>query len=78
MRKAENRAAAKADREEKLRKWREEADAAAIAADLEQLAVLRRYLMRTKTCSHGLIIKDIGMPKESKNERVELEMKILK
>jgi hypothetical protein len=45
MTKAENRAAAKAYREEKQRRWREEADAAAVAADLEQLAALRKYLI---------------------------------
>ena len=45
MTKAENRAAAKAYQEEKLRKWREEAHAAAVAADLEQLAALRKYLI---------------------------------
>jgi len=38
MTKAENRAAAKAYQEEKLRRWREEAHVAAVAADLEQLA----------------------------------------
>jgi hypothetical protein len=43
MTKAENRAAAKAYQEEKLRKWREEAHAAAVVADLEQLAALRKY-----------------------------------
>jgi hypothetical protein len=42
---AENRAAAKAYQEEKQRKWREEAHAAAVAADLEQLAALRKYLI---------------------------------
>jgi hypothetical protein len=45
MTKAENRAAAKAYQEEKQRKWREEAHAAAVAADLEQLAILRKYLI---------------------------------
>jgi hypothetical protein len=45
MTKAENRAAAKAYQQEKHRKWREEAHAAAVAADLEQLAVLRKYLI---------------------------------
>ncbi len=45
MTKAENRAAAKAYQEEKQRKWRQEAHAAAIAADLEQLAALRKYLI---------------------------------
>jgi hypothetical protein len=44
MTKAANRAAAKAYQEEKGRKCREEAHAAAVAADLEQLAVLRKYL----------------------------------
>jgi hypothetical protein len=42
MTKAENRAAAKAYQEEKLRKWREEAPAAAVAADLEQLGAPRK------------------------------------
>jgi hypothetical protein len=45
MTKAENRAAAKVYQQEKLRKWREEAHAAAVAADLEQLAALRKYLL---------------------------------
>jgi hypothetical protein len=45
MTKAENRAAAKAYQEEKQRRWREEAHAAAVAADLEQLAALRKYLL---------------------------------
>jgi hypothetical protein len=45
MTKAENRAAAKAYQEEKQRKWRDEAHAAAVAADLEQLAALRKYLI---------------------------------
>lgn len=45
MTKAENRAAAKAYQEEKQRRWREEAHAAAITADLEQLAALRKYLI---------------------------------
>jgi hypothetical protein len=45
MTKAENRAAAKAYQQEKVRKWREEARAAAVAADLEQLAALRKYLI---------------------------------
>jgi sRNA-binding protein len=48
MTKAENRAAAKAYQEEKHRKWREEAHAAAVAADLEQLAALRKYLIFDK------------------------------
>jgi hypothetical protein len=45
MTKAENRAAAKAYQEEKQRNWREEAHAAGVAADLEQLAALRKYLI---------------------------------
>ena len=45
MTKAENRAAAKAYQEEKQRRWREEAQAAAVAADLEHLAALRKYLI---------------------------------
>lgn len=45
MTKAENRAAAKAYQEEKQRKWREEAHSAAVAADLEQLATLRNFLI---------------------------------
>jgi hypothetical protein len=45
MTKAENRAAAKAYQEEKQRRWREEAHAAAVAADIEQLAALRKYLI---------------------------------
>jgi len=45
MTKAENRAAAKAYQNEKRARWREEAHAAAVAADLEQLDTLRRYLI---------------------------------
>ena len=45
MTKTENRAAAKAYQEEKQRQWREEARAAAVASDLEQLAALRKYLI---------------------------------
>jgi hypothetical protein len=45
MTKAENRAAAKAYQEEKQRRWREEAHAAAVAADLERLGALRKYLI---------------------------------
>jgi hypothetical protein len=45
MTKAENRAAAKAYQEENQRKWREEAHAASVAADLEQLGALRKYLI---------------------------------
>jgi hypothetical protein len=43
MTKTENRAAAKACQQEKERKWREEAHAANVAADLEQLRILRDY-----------------------------------
>jgi hypothetical protein len=43
--KAENRATAKAFHEEQERKRREEARAIAVAADLEQLDALRRYLI---------------------------------
>jgi hypothetical protein len=45
MTKAENRAAAKAYQQEKERRWREEARAAAVAADLEELRKLRHYLI---------------------------------
>jgi hypothetical protein len=45
MTKAENRAAAKAYQQEKLQRWREEAHAAGVAADLEHLAALRKYLI---------------------------------
>lgn len=45
MTKAENRAAGKAYQQEKLQRWREEAHAAAVAADLERLAALRKYLI---------------------------------
>jgi hypothetical protein len=45
MTKTENRAAAKAYQQEKERRWREEARAAAIAADLEELGKLRHYLI---------------------------------
>lgn len=45
MTKAENRAAAKAYQQEKFKRWRDEAHAADVAADLEQLATLRKYLI---------------------------------
>lgn len=45
MTKAENRAAAKPYQQEKERRWREEARAAAVAADLEELRKLRHYLI---------------------------------
>jgi hypothetical protein len=45
MTKTENRAAAKAFHQEQERKRREEARAIAVAADLEQLDRLRRYLI---------------------------------
>jgi hypothetical protein len=45
MTKAENRAAAKAFHEERERKRREQARAITVAADLEQLDALRRYLI---------------------------------
>jgi hypothetical protein len=45
MTKTENRAAAKANQQEKERKWREDAHAANVAADLEQLRILRSYLI---------------------------------
>jgi hypothetical protein len=45
MTKVENRAAAKAYHQEKERRWREEARAAAVAADLEELGKLRHYLI---------------------------------
>jgi hypothetical protein len=45
MTKAENRAAAKAFDEDRERKRREEWRAQAVAADLEQLDKLRRYLI---------------------------------
>jgi hypothetical protein len=48
MTKAENRAEGKAYQDEKLRKWRAEARAAAVAADLEHLAALRKYLIFDK------------------------------
>jgi hypothetical protein len=54
MTKSENRAAAKAYQEEKLRKWRE-----AIKADLEQLEKLRRYIMfRWKSGARPEALKD--------------------
>jgi hypothetical protein len=45
MTKAENRAAAKAFHQEREQKRREEARAMAVAADLEQLRILRDYLI---------------------------------
>jgi hypothetical protein len=45
MTKTENRAAAKVYQREKERRWREEAHAQAVAADLEQLRILRNYLI---------------------------------
>jgi hypothetical protein len=45
MTKTGNRAAAKAYQQDKERRWREEARAAAVAADLDELRKLRRYLI---------------------------------
>jgi hypothetical protein len=45
MTKTENRAAAKAYHQEKLQRWRKEAQALAVAADLEELRRLRHYLI---------------------------------
>jgi hypothetical protein len=45
MTKTENRAAAKAYQQEKERRWREETQAAAVAADLEEMRKLREYLI---------------------------------
>lgn len=45
MTKAENRAAAKAHHQERMRKLAEEARAADIAADLAELGRLRHYLI---------------------------------
>ena len=45
MTKAENRAAAKAYHQEKLRRSRDEAHAQAVSADLEELRRLRDYLI---------------------------------
>ncbi|MFK4657712.1 hypothetical protein ABIF97_007646 [Bradyrhizobium japonicum] len=52
MTKAENRAAAKAWHQERMRKRDEEARAADIAADLAQLDRLRRYLIFERR-AHG-------------------------
>jgi hypothetical protein len=45
MTKTENRAAAKAYQQERMQKHREEAHALAVKADLEQLRILRDYLI---------------------------------
>lgn len=45
MTKTENRAAAKAYHQERIRKHQEEAHALAVAADIEELRRLRRYLI---------------------------------
>jgi hypothetical protein len=45
MTKTENRAAAKAYQQEKDLRWREEARAAAVAADIEEMRKLRHYLL---------------------------------
>jgi hypothetical protein len=45
MTKAENRAATKAYQQEKELRWREEARAAAVAADLEEMRKLRHCLI---------------------------------
>ena len=45
MTKADNRAAAKAYHQERMKKRREEAHAIDVAADLEELRRLRRYLI---------------------------------
>jgi len=48
MTKAENRAAAKADHQERMQRHREEAHALAVAEDLEQLRRIRHYLIFNK------------------------------
>jgi methylmalonyl-CoA mutase N-terminal domain/subunit len=48
MTKVENRAAAKAYQQEKLQRWREEAHAQAVAADLEELRRIRDHLIFRK------------------------------
>jgi hypothetical protein len=55
-------AAAKAYQQEKQRRWREEAHAATVAADLEQLAALRKYL---------LFDKKVGVSAESLIEAID-------
>lgn len=45
MTKADNRAAAKAYQQEKRQRWRDEQHALNVAADLEQLRILRDYLV---------------------------------
>jgi hypothetical protein len=52
MTKAENRAAAKAYRQEKMRKMDERIRAAHVQADLAELDRLRRYLIRERTVGH--------------------------
>lgn len=58
MTKAENRAAAKAFHQEQERRRREEARTRAVAADLDQLRILRDYLIfhtKTREPAQGLI-----------------------
>jgi hypothetical protein len=52
MTKAENRAAAKAYRQEKMREMDERIRAARVNADLVELERLRRYLIRERTAGH--------------------------
>jgi hypothetical protein len=52
MTKAENRAAAKAYHQERMRKLNEEWRAKAVEAELVELDRLRRYLIRERTLGH--------------------------
>jgi hypothetical protein len=52
MTKAENRAAARAWRDERMRKRDEEARAKAVELELVELDRLRRYLIRERTLGH--------------------------
>ncbi|WP_426615392.1 hypothetical protein [Bradyrhizobium sp. McL0616] len=53
MTKAENRAAAKAYHEERMRKLEEEAEAERVKADLAELDRLRRYLIFGRQARRG-------------------------
>lgn len=53
MTKAENRAAARAYHQERMRQHAEEARAIAVKAELVELERLRNYLIKNRTLGHG-------------------------
>jgi hypothetical protein len=77
MTKAENRAAAKAYRQEKMRAMDERIRAARVNADLGELDRLRRYLIRERTAGHTQpLIEAIDDSAEQLTDRTALHAKV--